>query len=186
MNLALFIAALLAATPALAHPGHEVAGFAAGFAHPFSGWDHLAAMIAVGALAGLLGGRARWWLPGAFLAGMAIGGAMGMAAFALPMVEAGILASVLILGLALAAWVRLPIGVALPMLLVFGLFHGHAHGAEMGAGGGADYALGFLMATTILHAAGLLLIRETRRADLALRVAGAAVAVIAGAGWLIG
>lgn len=186
MKLAVFLVALLAAGPALAHPGHEVAGFAAGFAHPFTGWDHLAAMIAVGALAGVVGGGARWWLPGAFLAGMALGGALGIAQVALPLVEAGILASVLVLGAAVAAWARPPLAIAVPVLVGFGLVHGHAHGAEMGAGSGADYALGFLLATALLHGAGLLLTRETRHAEPALRVAGAAVAAIAGAGLLIG
>lgn len=186
MNLALFVVALLAATPAFAHPGHEAMGFAAGFAHPFSGWDHLAAMIAVGALAGLLGGRARWWLPGAFLAGMAIGGALGMAQVALPLVEAGILASVALLGIALAAWTRLPLGLVAPLLLAFGLFHGHAHGTEMADGSGVDFALGFIVATGLLHGAGLLVASEGRRAVLPLRVSGAAMAGIAGLVLLMG
>ncbi len=180
MNLALFVVALLAATPALAHPGHEVVGFAAGVAHPFGGWDHLAAMIAVGALAGVIGGRARWGLPGSFLVGMALGGALGMAQVALPMVEAGILASVVVLGAAVAAWVRLPLAAALPLVLAFGVFHGHAHGTEMAAGSGADYALGFLLATAVLHGAGLLLSSEGRRAVLPLRVSGLAMAGFAG------
>jgi urease accessory protein len=40
----------LAAFPALAHPGHgaEAFGFLSGFAHPFTGLDHLLAMLAVG------------------------------------------------------------------------------------------------------------------------------------------
>jgi urease accessory protein len=45
----LALAAICAATPALAHPGHpghEVLGAAAGFGHPFSGIDHMLAMLA--------------------------------------------------------------------------------------------------------------------------------------------
>lgn len=186
MTRAVFVAALLAATPALAHPGHEAMGFGAGFAHPLGGWDHLAAMIAVGALAGLLGGSFRWWLPGGFLAGMVLGGALGMAQVPLPMVEAGILASVVVLGVLVAAWMRLPLGVALPLLLVFGLLHGHAHGTEMTAGDGVGFALGFVLATALLHGAGLLLARDAPRAALPLRLAGAAVAVIAGIGLAVG
>ena len=41
---------LAAASPALAHPGHE----ASGFLHPFTGLDHLLAMVGVGLWAALL------------------------------------------------------------------------------------------------------------------------------------
>ena len=55
------ISAALLPLPALAHTGvGPVAGFAAGVAHPLGGADHLMAMVAVGLLAGLLGGRAIW------------------------------------------------------------------------------------------------------------------------------
>ncbi len=190
MKAALVLAALVAATPALAHPGHEPAmGFAAGFAHPFGGWDHLAAMLAVGLVAGLMGGAARLAMPGAFLGGMLAGGVLGMAAVALPMVEAGILASVAILGLAVAARARPPLGLALPLLALFGLFHGHAHGSEMTGSDGFGYALGFLLATAALHGAGLLAAREVPRRPqlrLPLRLAGAALTVVAGASLLAG
>ena len=39
-----------------AHPGHGNNGFAGGLAHPFSGIDHLLAMIAVGLWAVQIGG----------------------------------------------------------------------------------------------------------------------------------
>lgn len=55
------IATLCAATPlaALAHTGTgRIVGFLQGVAHPFTGIDHLLAMVAVGLLAGRLGGRA--------------------------------------------------------------------------------------------------------------------------------
>ena len=46
------LAALLVmvATPVLAHSGHETSGFA----HPFTGLDHLLAMLGVGVWASLL------------------------------------------------------------------------------------------------------------------------------------
>ncbi|RZK94945.1 MAG: urease accessory protein, partial [Methylobacterium sp.] len=65
---------------ALAHPGHgEAAGLVHGFLHPVSGADHVLAMVAVGLLAALRGGRALWALPAAFLALMAAGAGLGMA-----------------------------------------------------------------------------------------------------------
>ena len=52
---------MLAAGPALAHPGHaSTASFAAGIAHPLSGLDHITVMVAVGLWAALKGGRAMW------------------------------------------------------------------------------------------------------------------------------
>jgi urease accessory protein len=38
----------------------------------------------------------------------------------------------------------------------FAIFHGHAHGAEMPeSGSGVEYAVGFVIATATLHAAGI-------------------------------
>lgn len=175
-----FLAALLAPLPALAHPGGDhVHGLVAGFAHPFGGMDHLVAMIAVGLWAGLAGGRARLALPASFLAGMFAGGGLGMAGVALPMVEGGILASVVVLGALTCATARVPVVLGATMVAVFGLLHGHAHGTEM-AGGALAYGLGMLAATASLHGLGLLLAHgagEPRR--LALRLAGGAASVAA-------
>jgi urease accessory protein len=164
--------------PALAHTGGEHAmGFFAGFAHPLGGADHLMAMLAVGLWAGLLGGRAVLALPAAFLAAMAAGFGLGAAGVALPMVEAGIAASVIVLGVAVALATRPPLGLSLALAALFGLAHGHAHGTEMLAGAGiAAYAAGFLLATALLHAAGLGLARLPAPRILA-RSAGAAVAL---------
>ncbi|HQS50179.1 MAG TPA: HupE/UreJ family protein, partial [Xanthobacteraceae bacterium] len=39
---------------------------------------------------------------------------------------------------------------------MFAVFHGHAHGAEMPeTAGGLSYGLGFMLATALLHLAGL-------------------------------
>jgi urease accessory protein len=65
--------ALLFPVLAQAHPGHDVTwDFSGGFAHPLSGWDHLLAMTAVGLWASQLGGRARWFVPAAFVSVMAL------------------------------------------------------------------------------------------------------------------
>lgn len=176
-------AALLLPLPALAHPGGDhVHGFAAGLLHPLTGPDHLVAMVAIGIWAGLLGGRLSWLLPAGFLGGMTAGGALGLAGVGLPMVEAGILASVIVLGALVGTAGRLPAAVALPMVAAFGLLHGHAHGTEA-IGGAFGYEAGFLLATALLHAAGAL--AAIRLADgagrLALRVAGGSgAALVAG------
>jgi len=181
MRRLVLLAALLAPLPALAHPGGDhVHGFATGLLHPLTGLDHLVAMVAIGLWAGLLGGRLLWLLPAAFLGGMAAGGVLGMAGMALPGVQAGILASVMVLGALVGAAGRLPAAFALPMIAAFGLLHGHAHGTEA-VGGAFGYEAGFLIATAALHGAGLLLAAGAaqRGQQVALRFAGGASAAIA-------
>ena len=141
---------------AQAHPGHGGGGFANGFAHPLHGLDHLLAMLAVGLWAAQLGGRAKWAVPACFVGVMVGGGALGMAGVGLPFAEQGIAASVLILGLLIAAAVRLPLAAGLAVAGIFALCHGYAHGAEMPVtAAGAVYAFGFATATALLHACGL-------------------------------
>lgn len=185
-------AALLAPTAALAHPGHaDAVGFAAGLGHPVGGLDHVLAMVMVGMFAGQLGGRALWLVPAAFLAVMAAGGAIGMAGFDIPYVETGIALSVVVLGAAVALRAKAPVAVAAALVGLFAVFHGHAHGAEMPeTAGGLAYAAGFMLATALLHGAGVglgaLLERlADRRGALLARAAGG-LAALAGVAILIG
>ena len=67
------------------------------------------AMVAVGLWAGLNGGRALWAWPVAFVGVMLAGGALGIAGVPVPMVEPGILASVIVLGLLVLTAARLPV-----------------------------------------------------------------------------
>jgi urease accessory protein len=151
-------AVLLAPLPALAHPGHGLEhGFMAGVAHPFLGLDHLLAMVTVGLLGGLMGGTARFALPGAFLAAMVAGAVLAMTGVTLPGVEAGILASLIVLGALAALAARLPLGVTAALVAFFGLLHGAAHGAELPGGSAALYVAGFVAATAVLHGVGVAL-----------------------------
>lgn len=142
---------------AMAHTGiGSTSGFTAGFAHPLGGPDHLMAMVAVGLLAAHLGGRALWLVPAAFMAMMALGGVAGMTGLGLPLVEAGIALSVVVLGAAVALRLSLPLAGAMVLVGAFAVFHGHAHGGEMPeTASGLAYGLGFLLATGMLHAAGI-------------------------------
>ncbi|MGQ9368717.1 HupE/UreJ family protein [Azospirillum sp. ST 5-10] len=151
------IAAALLAAPALAHTGHpEGAGFVHGVLHPLGGIDHLLAMVAVGLWAARQGGRAVLLLPAAFVVMLVGGAALGMAGVALPAVEAAIAASVAVLGLLALLNRRLPLAAGMALVGAFAVFHGHAHGAEMPAGADAlGYGLGFVAATVLLHAAGV-------------------------------
>ncbi|KQP26568.1 HupE/UreJ family protein [Methylobacterium sp. Leaf100] len=180
--------ALVIATPALAHPGHEATTLQQGFLHPLGGLDHVLAMVAVGLIAARIGGRACLLVPAAFLAMMAVGGAAGAAGLSLPYVETGIALSVVVLGAVLALGAVPPVAGAMALVGTFAVFHGFAHGAEMpGAASGLAYGLGFLIATALLHAAGLGLgfTVTHHKTRPALRVAGAGLAA-AGLGLLVG
>lgn len=147
---------LLLPGAALAHSGH-IGGnaLAAGIGHPLGGADHVLAMVAVGLWAALLGGRALPALPLAFVVAMLAGGAAGAAGMPLPGVEPMILASIVALGAAAALALRPALPHAVAAVALFGLFHGHAHGAEGPEAGLALYAAGFALATMALHLAGV-------------------------------
>jgi urease accessory protein len=142
---------------ASAHVGAgDTNSFVSGFTHPLAGVDHILAMIAVGLLAVHVGGRALWLLPLTFLSIMAIAGLLGAAGVWLPFVEMGIGMSVVVLGLAIAFQLTLPIAAAMGLVGFFAIFHGHIHGAEMAdAVHGLTYGIGYLCATALLHATGI-------------------------------
>lgn len=181
-TLALGAAATAAMTSTvLAHPGPpHVHSMAEGFAHPFTGFDHLLAMLAVGLWAGLNGGRAIWAWPAAFVALMLAGAGLGLAHVTLPFVETGILASVLLLGVAVAAALRAPAMIGAIVIGAFALLHGYAHGAELPAGASVmGYMAGFALATALLHSIGVTasVVAGQGRARVAVRVLGALVLV---------
>jgi urease accessory protein len=174
-------AVVLAVQVAQAHPGHGAgSGLSAGLAHPFSGIDHIMAMLAVGMLATQIGGRMLWGLPATFVTLMVGGGLMNVAGVPVPWVEQGIMASVLILGLMVAAAGRFPTSASLSLVGFFAIFHGFAHAAEMHKGTSAlGYAFGFIVATATMHAIGIALgLAAGKLASKQLiRLGGAAVAV---------
>lgn len=150
------ILAVAAPCAVQAHPGHGLEnGFGQGMLHPLSGLDHLLAMVAVGLWAAQLGGRARWVLPAGFVAVMSVGALLGQSGMVLPGAESLILASVLVLGLAVASARRAPLAVSAALTAVFAIAHGWVHGAEMSAAAAPGLFFGgFLMATALLLLAG--------------------------------
>ena len=151
------MAGLLLPSFAYAHTGVGEAGsLMHGFMHPASGMDHICAMLAVGLWAAQMGGRSVWAVPLTFVGVMALGGALPMLGIGLPFVEQGIVLSVLLLGVLITASVRLPLWLSSGMVGLFALWHGHAHGAEIPElASGLGYALGFMLATALLHTAGI-------------------------------
>lgn len=144
------------ASPAFAHlPPGEYGSFAAGLTHPLFGLDHVLAMVAVGLWASLIGGKALWIVPCAFVVTMLAGFGVALLDLSLPMVEPMIMASTIVLGLIVAVALRLPAVICAAIVAVFALFHGYAHGAELGDAGALRFALGFGLATALLHAVGI-------------------------------
>jgi urease accessory protein len=172
---------LLLVPAAQAHVGHhEVGGLMLGFQHPFSGLDHILAMLAVGLWAAQLGGVARWSVPLAFLGAMILGGIVGFTGLEMPWTEQGILLSDLLLGVVVLLAVRLPLALSMSIVSIFAIFHGYAHGAEMPKGvSGWEYAVGFVSATALLHGCGLgvALAIQTIRQDKVVQFAGAGVVI---------
>ena len=171
---------------AQAHTGadagaHHGLGFVEGLVHPFTGFDHLAAMLAVGAWSALvMRGRQVWTAPLAFAATLLAGAVLGAAGVAVPAVEPMIAASLLVLGLLVAT--RRALAPALGAALVggFALFHGVAHGAELAASASMAAALaGMVSGTVALHLAGVGLGRLLQSRSVWLtRIAGGGVAVL--------
>ena len=156
---AVALALVLSPVAAFAHEETgQAAGLLAGLSHPLSGLDHVLAMIAVGLWGAVLGPPAIWVLPVAFPIVMAFGGLMGLLGFPLPGVEIGIAVSAVVLGALVLAEVRPPLWLAALIVAFFAIFHGHAHGRELPQGTSALlYSLGFVVATGLLHAFGILL-----------------------------
>jgi urease accessory protein len=178
---AILAVVILTAEPALAHTaGNSVAGFGAGFLHPLTGLDHLLAMVSVGIWGAELGAPAIWLLPIAFPLVMALGGALGVLGVPLPASELLIAVSVVVLGTLVASARKVPLAVALAIVAVFAIAHGHAHGVELPNSADAlAFTVGFVLATGLLHLAGIAIgmLTQWQTGIVAVRACGVAVAV---------
>ena len=167
---------------AFAHIGdHSHLSFAEGLAHPFTGLDHMLAMVAVGLWASQLGRPALWLLPVIFPVVMAIGAGFGISGRELPWLEIGIAASVLVLGAAVALALRPSLVVSAALVALLALLHGYSHGVELPANVSAlTYGAGFVAATLLLHAIGIAIGLLANRIPLryVARTAGAAIAAV--------
>ncbi|WP_176494431.1 HupE/UreJ family protein [Cobetia sp. 5-25-4-2] len=150
---------LLVATSASAHPGHDAHGLMAGLTHPFTGLDHLLAMLAIGIWSARQSRALRLGTPLLMVIGMLAGAGIallsgGQALHAL-IAEQGILLSVLVSGALVALLMRLPTLAGAVMVAGFMTFHGFAHAMEMPASGSVTlYMAGFAVATVVLAMVG--------------------------------
>ncbi|HEY9156014.1 MAG TPA: HupE/UreJ family protein [Opitutaceae bacterium] len=175
---------LVAAQAHPGHDGHELTwDFSGGALHPLSGWDHLLAMVSVGVWAAMLGGKARWLIPSAFVVTMTTAAfaatQSGAHAIAPGVIEQGIAASILGLGLLMTLRVRMPLAAAAALVAVFAAFHGWAHGLELPMNSnGFAYGLGFVASTIALHVVGVALGFAVRNYPKVAQATGFAVAAI--------
>lgn len=169
---------------AFAHVGADAGahhGFLAGFTHPLTGLDHLAAMLAVGMWSAVTSKRT-WVAPLSFAVLLLVGALLAKAGVSFPAVEPMIVASMLVLGLLLATRQHLPAAAGALLVGGFALFHGAAHGQELS---GLGALTGMVLSTLLIHLAGLGLGRAMQHRSSALpRWMGAAIALTGlASGW---
>ena len=189
-NLAWVVALLLiGSSNAFAHSGEGITGgFISGALHPIAGLDHVTAMVAVGILGAFLGRPAIWVLPIVFPLVMAVGGIMGLMGIPVPAIETGIAVSSIVLGTMIALALKPPLWIAAIIVAAFAIFHGHAHGTELpNAANALSYSVGFVIATGLLHLAGIAIGELVRwsTGKIIARIIGGLIA-LAGVGFLTG
>ncbi len=159
-NLHLLFALSILLLPNFAH-AHSIAFTAidwnSGFLHPLQGLDHIIAMLAVGFWAAQLRGQSVWLLPLTFVSVMSLGGLIGMTNIEIPSAELIILSSGFVLSILAIKKVRFDTKINMLIVAFFALFHGYAHGAEItDSANFLSYSLGFIVATSLLHIAGIM------------------------------
>ena len=177
------LSSLMISEPAFAHVSEEglKGGFISGYIHPILGWDHVAAMVAVGIWGAFLGSRAIWVLPIVFPFIMVIGGILGMVGVPVPFIVPGIALSSIIIGLAIAFKWRAPLWIASVIVGLFAIYHGYAHGQNLPAASNPiAFALGFVLGSGTLHLIGILfsLIERYNWGVKALQLGGIIIALV--------
>jgi urease accessory protein len=144
-------------TITFAHNSEHNSGLIYGLQHPITGLDHIIAMIAVGLIAFMVGGKSKFLLPIMFVSTMIIGSILGGSGINIPFIDQGILVSDIILGAVLLFALRIPNLISYSLIGVFAIFHGFAHGAEVPNGvNGITYGIGFVTTTIGLHILGMI------------------------------
>ncbi|GEA50263.1 urease accessory protein UreJ [Vibrio inusitatus NBRC 102082] len=157
MKLVILFSSFLS-TSAFAHSAESTAGFLEGVVHPMSGASHLLAMIAVGIISSRYGGATIWQIPALFIASLIAGLYLGESGVNIVHYQVSIACSLVLLG-------SLLIKPSTPNLLfmggtavLFGVFHGYAHGIEIGGLINPEgFRKGFFMGSVIIHIAGVVL-----------------------------
>lgn len=145
---------------ALAHESatHSDASVFAGFAHPFSGLDHLFFMFAFGFILSRYSKLHRLGMFVGFILSMLAGAVLAITSVWVTPVENGILLSLLVGACLLGFRTNLPLLIVYALIGVSGSIHGIAHGLELPKDAMVlSYIVGFVLAFTLILSAGLVL-----------------------------
>ncbi|SDK21258.1 urease accessory protein [Methylophilus rhizosphaerae] len=153
------LAASLLSGAAYAHPGHDLqTGFASGFLHPMTGWDHMLVMLSLGIWAARRPAQQGWQLPVLFVAVMAAFAVLAMVWLPMSLAEVLVAASVLVMGGLLLAKVELSKWAQFSLVGLVAAVHGYVHGVELGQSWSS--LVGMVLATGTLHGLGWMLGRQ--------------------------
>jgi hydrogenase/urease accessory protein HupE len=173
---------MLAATPAQAHLMNSGFGpFYDGLAHPLISPEDLLPAVAMTLLAGLGGARQGRFvlatLPGAWLAGMAAGWAIGV-----PAAPAWLNAvATAIIGALVASDLRLRLAPVIALAAALGVLHGYDNGRDLAATTGGLVAIGGIacaLFALVSLLAGQVAVLQAHWARLAVRISGSWIAAV--------
>ncbi|GAM66559.1 nickel-binding accessory protein ureJ-hupE [Vibrio sp. JCM 19236] len=123
-----------------------------------SGLEHLLAMVAVGILSSRFGGATTWQIPALFISALLIGLYLGESGSSLAYYQTGIALSLLLFGALLLRNSTPNLLLMGGTALIFGLFHGYAHGIEIsGLINPEGFRKGFFMGSVLIHVIGVML-----------------------------
>lgn len=140
-----------------AHPAlNHVDNFAQGMIHPFTGWDHITAMIALGIWVAQRRIRYPWILLLSFAIGMVQARFAAMGAFYGSFLETVLTTSIIFFGLIISGLIQLPATISFGILCIAMFFHGQLHGIEVpGKGVFEPYIFGVCLGTFMLFLGGV-------------------------------
>ena len=148
---------LIAALPLAAHPLSVESGVGSGLLHPFTGIDHVIAMLAVGIWVVQRGSQYLWKIPLFFSLVLLAGVMLASTGIQLPMAETVIALSILFLGIVISLQPRVRTFVGMLMITGFAIYHGYAHGIAVPAGAiTTEYLTGLWFSTALLLSIGII------------------------------
>lgn len=132
-------------------------------------------MLTLGLWAGGAGGHARWLWPATFVGVAGLGAVIAQAGYSLPGQEPLIAVTVLLLGGFVYLGLQMPLFAGMLLTSGMAFVHGYAHGAEIPPESPVlGFMAGFLLATALLHGAGLVI--APRFNNVMRRMAGGLIA----------
>jgi urease accessory protein len=179
------LASIVGAEPALAHhvmggemPQTFTQGLLSGIGHPVIGFDHLAAVIAVGCLCATQ--RRGEWLGLGYVLAMMIGAAAHIGEATVAGSEFFVAASVIALGLLLVRKPPLRLDIAIALFAFAGLVHGYALGESI-AGAERTPLIAYFIGLALIQAAIVLAVLYGAHAFIARGTANGSVVRVLGA-----